>query len=430
MVKAPLLAIIAILIFPLALSAQSGYTETDPIPGSLDVLYRFRIDEDFYFLASEAGVYVWDEYAGPFPDRDYWDYSIRCILGNVSNTARVRSFSASTYYEDDDGAALQAQAAREGCFVTVDIFLDGEIDVVNPHARARYTIRDSFNPFHTVENVIDESIPTEADLIAYYWISLANDLEEFIKPIIRPELLITGPPGAQITGITAGVLTIPPSGQMSLYVPMPATYDWEMTHWNYAVRKGTFFADRDRRVLTLPQQRFNHFSIDLTLLQARIPELDVSFALKSYGWFFSLGLGQQIFGFALTDDDTPLRTSFNALSLLEPRIGLGYRFRMNEPKIPKPYLRVLASFRLDSGKGGFDSFSPFGLSPALGYEWELDPHFRLFGDIGFGLYVLGQNYRESVSKGFEDSGYAQKKMADFLYFEAPQLRFGLKIPIY
>ncbi|MDR1176813.1 MAG: hypothetical protein LBK83_15225 [Treponema sp.] len=429
MVKAPLLVISALLIFPLALSAQSGYTETNLIPGSVDVLYRFRIDEDFYFLASEAGVYVWDEYAGPFPDRDYWDYSIRCILGNVSNTARVRPSSA-YYYGDDDGAGLQAQAAREGYFVTVDIFLDGEIDVVNPHARARYTIRDSFNPFHTVENVIDESIPTEADLIAYYWISLANDLEEFIRPIIRPELLITGPPGAQITGITPNVLTIPPSGQMSLYVPMPATYDWEMTHWNYAVRKGTFFADRDRRVLTLPQQRFNHFSIDLTLLQARIPELDVSFALRSYGWFFSLGLGQQIFGLALTDDNTPLRTSFNTLFLLEPRVGLGYRFRMNEPKIPKPYLRCLVSFRLDYEKGGFDSFSPFGLSPSAGYEWEIDPHFRLFGDIGFGLYVLGQDYKKSVSKGFEDSGYAQKKMADFLYFEAPQLRFGLKIPIY
>jgi hypothetical protein len=427
MVKAPLLIIAAILTFPLALSAQNGYTETGSIPGSLDVLYRFRIDEDFYFLASEAGVYVWDEYAGPFPDKDYWDYSIRCVLGNVSNTARVRPFYS--YYTDDDSTALQAQAAREGYFVTVDIFLDGEIDVANPHARARYTIRDSFNPFHTVEKVIDESIPTEADLIAYYWISLANDLEEFIKPIIRPELLIIGPPGAQITGITTGVLTIPPSGQISLYVPMPATYDWEMTHWNYAVRKGTFFADRDRRVLTLPQQRFNHFSVDLNLFQARIPELDLSFAFKSYGWYVSLGVGQQIFGFALTDDKTPLKTSFNTLSMLEPRIGFGYRFRMNEPRIPKPYFRLFASFRLDSEKGGFDSFSPFSLSPAVGYEWELDPHLRLFGDIGFGLYVLGQDYKDSVSKGFKDSGYVQKEMAKFLYFEAPQIRFGLKIPI-
>jgi hypothetical protein len=430
MVKAAVLILAATLIFPLALSAQNGYTETEPIPGSLDVLYRFRIDEDFYFLASEAGVYIWDEYAGPFPDRDYWDYSIRCILGNVSNAARVRPYVSYYYADESDDGGLRERAAIDGYFVTVDIFLDGEIDTANPHARARYTIRDSFNPFHTVENVIDESIPTEADLIAYYWISLANDLEEFIKPIIRPELTIVGPPGAKITGITRTVLTIPPSGQMSLYVPMPATYDWEMTHWNYAVRKGTFFADRDRRVLELPRQRFNHLSIDLNLLQARIPELDVSFALKSYGWFFSVGMGQQIFGLALTDDNTPLRTSFNALHVLEPRIGLGYRFRMNEPRIPKPYLRWLASFRLDYEKGGFDDFSPFGISSAVGYEWEIDPHIRLFGDFGFGLYFLGQDYKKSVSKGLKDSGYAQQEMGEFLYFEMPQLRFGLKIPIF
>jgi hypothetical protein len=410
------------------LSAQNGYTETESIPGSLDVLYRLRIDEDFYFLASEAGVYVWDEYAGPFPDKDFWDYSIRCVLGNVSNVARVRPFSADG--ADDDGAVLQARAAVEGCFVTVDIFLDGEIDTANPYSRARYVIRDSFNSLHKVENVINENIPTETDLIAYYWIALANDLEEFIKPIIRPELIIVGPPGVKISGITNSVLTIPPEGQISLYVPMPATYDWEMTHWNYAVRNGTFFADRNRRILTLPKQRFHHFSIDLSLLQARIPELDVSFALKSYGWYFNLGIGQQIFGFGLTENEKPLTTSFNTISLLEPRIGAGYRFRMNDPKAPKPYLRCFVSVRLDYEKGGFDSFSPFGLNPAAGYEWEITPHFRLFGDIGLGFYVLGQDYEDSVSKGFKDSGYAQSIVANFMYFEAPQFRLGLKIPIF
>ncbi|MDR2483546.1 MAG: hypothetical protein LBD08_07960, partial [Treponema sp.] len=365
----------------LALCCAPAWAQSETV----DILYRLTIDEEFYLLGREAGVYIWDAYAGPFPVWDYWDYSFRNALGSVSNAARLLPCDKA---DGADEQRLRAEAAAKGVPVIIDVRVDGVVNSDNPRTTVSYTILDAFNRLRRLDKTLDMAIPTEPDLFTHYWINAAADLEAFIEPILRPKLLITGPVGAVVRGVTEEALVIPEPGALEVDAPMPAVFRWEMSHWNYAERQGLFFAERDHFHLDLPRQPFHHFSVDAALFQGRIPEADLSFSLKSYGWFFSLGLTQQVFGLALQDDAGALETSFSVRPLFVPRIGAGYRFPSREPRIPKLYLRALGGLRLDYQRGGFDQFSPFSLAAAAGYDWELTSHFRLFFEAGLGLYIL------------------------------------------
>ena len=408
----------AALILMLCLASAPAWAQ------SVNVLYRLTIDEEFYLLGREAGVYIWDSYAGPFPVWDYWDFSFRNAMGSVSNAAQMLPY-------DKGGAgeqSLRADAAAKGVPVILDVRVTGVANSDNPRTTVSYTILDAFNRLRRLDKTLDMAIPTETDLFTYYWINTAADLEAFIAPILKPKLLITGPARTVVRGVTEEALVIPESGELLVDAPMPGVFRWEMSHWNYAERQGLFFAERDHFHLDLPRQPFHHFSVDAALFQGRIPEADLSFSLKSYGWFFSLGLAQQVFGLALQDDAGPLETSFSTRPLFIPRIGAGYRFPAGEPRIPKLYLRVLGGLRLDYKAGGFDQFSPFGLAAAAGYDWELASHFRLFVEAGLGLYILSKDYGASPSKGLADRGLVQFVIADAVFVELPQLRFGIKVP--
>ncbi|MDR3343111.1 MAG: hypothetical protein LBT14_10085 [Treponema sp.] len=405
-----LLAGLAGFLVPARLTAQTTGS-------SVTVLYHLEIDEDFYFLARAAGVQVWDDYFGPFPEREFWYYSLESVLGNTEGIAQVLHSS--------DDADLIAQAISGGIPVVVKIQITGDIAV--PYAQVHYSIREIFSKLHVVENSFQENIPLEADLLSYFWLPLASDLNAFIETIIIPRFQIQGPAGTLVHGFSREPLTIPDTESLFLDVPMPGTYRWEMIHKRYTRRQGVFMADKDRTLLILPRQRFYPTSIDMGLFLGRFPELWVSRYLKSYGWFFSIGIQQQTFGLLLTDRDAPLKTSFNQRPLLMPGIGAGYRFRGPEPYIPKPYIAGTLFLRTNYENTSFDDFSPVSTMVTLGYEWETPLRLKFFFELGASFYVLGRNYEGSRSKGTEDSGFVQAVLGDAMYLELPTFRMGIKV---
>jgi hypothetical protein len=384
--------------------------------GRLKVLYHLEFDEDFYFLAQSAGVQIWDAYAGPFPEREFWYYALESVLGNASRIAQV--------LRSADGSDPVAQAISGGIPVFVDIHITGDIDV--PYTQVRYSIKELFSALQ-VEHTFQENIPLEADLLSYFWLPLSADLDAFIETIIKPVFQIQGPPGTLVYGFTKEPLKIPDTESLFLDVPMPGTYAWEMVHKRYTRRQGVFMADKKHSVLTLPRQRFFPTSVDVGLFQSRFPELWVSRYLKSYGWFFSIGLQQQFFGILLSNSDEPLHTSFNQRPLLMPGIGAGYRFRGPEPYLPKPYIAGTLFARFNAESPGFDDFSPASALFVLGYEWETPVWVKFFVELGAAFYFLNKDYEGSLSKGTGDPGWLQLLVGEVIYVELPAFRIGIKV---
>lgn len=399
---------------------------------SLTVLYQIQFDEDFLFLAHKAGVYIWNEYAGPFPDKAFWHDSVEAVLGSVENIARMQRSSGG--YEGSEGGSTEdsmtilcEQAEALGIPVVVDINISGNVD--NPRIVVTYTIKQLFALFDPFEGSFEERIPIDEDLLTFFWLPLAADMNAFIEKITMPPLHIRGPQGTTVYGVGEKPLIIPETEDLLVTAVMPGTFSWETRHKKYAVKRGIFFVDQDHNELVLPYQRFYPTSIDLDLSQGRFPELWITRYLKSYGLFFGIGLQQQAYGLLPADNQEPLITSFNALPLIMPGISLGYRFFMPRSYTPQPYVQGTFLVRYNVREKDFDDFSPCNFALSVGYDWGTPFSLRFFADIGFSWYFLDSDYAGSRSKGMEDPGIFQYIAGDRTYIELPTFRLGVKIPL-
>jgi hypothetical protein len=309
----------------------------------------------------------------------------------------------------------------------VDINITGDIDTAG--ISVHYTIRELFSSLNVFENTFDEHIPLVEDLLTFFWLPLTSDLDGFIKKIVNPPLIINGLAGTLLYGFGDEPITIPDSGTLSIKTPMPATYRWETRLKNQAIRRGVFIADWEHQVLDLPVQRFYPTSIDIGLYQSRFPGFWVTRYLKSYGWFFSIGLDQQLFGLFLKNNQEPLATSFNSRPLIMPGLAGGYRFFVSKPRIPQPYAMGSVFFRYNYDKKKTDDFSPAGFTLSVGYDWETSIYVRFFADLGFSFYFLSNDYKDSLSKGTGDPGLLQPVLGGKIYLEIPSFRIGLKVPL-
>jgi hypothetical protein len=318
-------------------------------------------------------------------------------------------------------------------------------------AAVRYTFTDLFSSLHTLDKTFTEAIPTEDDLLLYYWLPVKTDLGAFIKPILKPLFTLYAPAGATVSGFAAEPFVIPESGSMPFVLPLPGVYKWTMSHEKYVTRTGVFFADKDKHELTLPVQKFYPSSLDIGLFQARFPEIWYTRDSRISGWFFSVGLQQQAFGFVSksggASGESPLQTSFAAVPLIMPGIAAGYRFKTQEPYIPKLYLQGVLQARINYTRvikedadweswwwdnfrqDWFDDFSPASLSFYIGYDWETPLFLKLFVEAGVAVYFLRDGYTSSVSKGMHDKGFLQHVIGDAISIELPSFRLGLKIKL-
>ncbi|MDR1215459.1 MAG: hypothetical protein LBK25_02145 [Treponema sp.] len=401
---------------------------------SMNVLFRFTIDEDFFILAREAGDVVWQDYTGPFPDKEFWNYSIEASLSSVENAAQILR-----YIDGSSGDPI-AEATEQKIPIFIDIHATGDIDAGT--LTVRYSIRELFSELNVLEKVFSERVPQEDDLLVYFWLPITTDLRDFIRGALKPQFIVNGPPGAQVSGVFASPFTIPDSGTIGFDISMPVTFSWEMSHKKYAKRKGVFYVDKENNVLDLPRQRFFPTSVDVGLLQGRFPELWVSRHTQN-GWFFSIGIQQQAFGLFVADSDSqPLETSFNSQELIMPGLAIGWHaLSLEKPYIPQVYFQFTAMMRLNLEKIGenswksfkgmfetswFDDFSPFSFAFAVGYEWETPLYLKLFVEVGASAYILTNYYEESTSKGLEDNGFIQEVVDDSVYFELPVFKVGIR----
>jgi hypothetical protein len=423
---------------PPAPSANDGIP--DYLSGSINILYRFHIDDDFYFLASEAGVYVWDSYAGAFPSKEFWAFSIESYLNGTENIAHLFRYDNET-----EAADPLADAASRNIPVFIDIYVSGNI--TDGTATVRYIFTDLFSSLHTLDKNFTEAIPTEDDLLLYYWLPLKIDLAAFIKPILKPLFTLYAPAGATVSGFADESLVIPESGSIRFVLPLPGVYKWTMSHKKYVTRTGVFFADKDKNELALPTQKFYPSSIDIGVFQACFPEIWYTRNFRTSGWFFSVGLQQQALGFFSKSGDSPLQTSFTDAPLVMPGVAGGYRFKTQEPYIPKLYIQGVLQARINYTRiikedadwnswwqrnfqqDWFDDFSPASLSLYIGYDWETPVFLKVFVEAGASVYLLKDGYKSSASKGMNDKGFLQQVIGGAVYIEAPCLRLGIKIKL-
>jgi hypothetical protein len=268
-------------------------------------------------------------------------------------------------------------------------------------------------------------------LFAFYWLPLATDLNNFAGEVVRPALEIRGKPGTRVRGFAPATFMIPSSGALFLDVPIPATFSWEATHWKYMPLRGVLLSDKEDIVLQLPQKRFFHFSLDASLYQNAFFDFWLTFYPKPYGWSFSLGAQQQKLGIALSHSTTPLETSFNELPLVMPGVMAAYHFRQSTREsvpVPQLYLSAAVLARYNYELSALDDFSPFNSVLAAGYEWLSPMHIRFFAEVGMAFYLLGGEYKSSLSKGQNDDHFEQI-IVGLLYIEFPTVRIGVKLPI-
>jgi hypothetical protein len=342
-------------------------------------------------------------------------------------------------YRANAGANALDVAVSAGIPVFLDIRIGGSIN--RPFVEVDYGFRDLFNAAHEQTGHFEVEIPTEGTLFSWFWLNLAEELNNFMAEIIKPPLEIRGYPGTRITiaGITGRTkgsqpLTIPPSGSLFIDVPIPFTLSWEAVHTRYVSTRGVFLSTQDAHLLELRQRRHYQFSVDLALTQAVFPDFWLSYSRQSYGWRFSLGLQQQAFGIALRDSGAPLETSFNALPLIMPGIQAAYRLTTDAFR-PQLSFGAALSLRFKAKRertdNPFDDFSPLGLSLCAGYDWEMPAkyHFILFAELGASLYVLRPGYENSSSKGTRDFMFFQQLLGNVLYVELPLIRLGVRFPL-
>jgi hypothetical protein len=424
--------------FPMLPDAQ------EPPESLINILYRLSFDQELYQAAQIIGVSTWDKHLLPFPPEDTWLYSLQYHLSNIASISRV--FMNTAEYDPF------AFANEKGIPVFVDIEIGGDIGV--PDIEVRYTIQEVFAKSHTIRKSYRADFPSEYDLLSFFWAQLVVDVENFVAGRLSPPLTIRGAAHSLVYGIADTPLVLPEEGVLNMPVYLPRTFQWKMVNPGYYTRTGTFFADKDNTELTLPQERFSSFSLDLGLFMGRFPDLWFSWYEPSCHWVFSVGIQQQAFGLFLSEPGTD--SSFSTQPLLMPGLSALYRFyNSDKPYSPTFFLSAVLFMRInyadfhfeDLTVGGtdfgglhtddliwtilpaglaFDNFSPVSFGLSAGYNWESRSGFSFFFEGGAAFYFLGSDYRNSPSKGSSDAGILQFFLGDALYIEAPTFRFGLR----
>ncbi|MDR2493863.1 MAG: hypothetical protein LBD24_01445 [Spirochaetaceae bacterium] len=243
---AALLVVLLVLsVVPRRVSAQ----EVPPdMPRRARVLYGIDFDEDFFFIAANAGGTLWNEVKQEFPGtEEIWQETLESVLSNSDTIARTVRAS--------EGADLFEQALAENIPVFIHIQVSGVMETGD--VTVRYVFREVFSDSY-FESRYEEDVWMEEDLAAFFWLPLRFDLDAFIEErVLRPPLLIQGPAGTVVRGFTKKPVRIPESEYIFVDVPIPGTYKWKTSHWRYMNRTGIFMADRGNLVVTLPRDRFS-----------------------------------------------------------------------------------------------------------------------------------------------------------------------------
>ncbi|MDR1031450.1 MAG: hypothetical protein LBL76_11345 [Treponema sp.] len=378
-------------------------------PNAVTVLYRITFDEDFYFIAQSAGPYLWE--VGPIGEKEAWYLSLEASLSNMPRIAQALQIAS---------AADPIQIGVEsGIPLVLEIQITGSIETAEVFVS--YQIRETFTEDGMIRSMFSSTIPRNEDLFAYFWLSIAGELDTFAIRVLKPMVEIRGKSGTLVSGFTPLPQEIPDSGSLFLVSPMPGTFSWKAQHKDYVPLEGIFLAESDQPVLELNQRRFYSFSVDLGLVQGRSPELWFSWQPNYYGWRFSVGLQQQILGLVyLSTVDSP---EIDIRSLWLPGVGVAYRLPIHGSYVPQLFFAATLVGRL------YDAYGTLGLRLgnvllSLGYDWEIPLGFRLFVELG-----LGFSLQDDFVPADQDHLF-RPALGPAGQLEIPRFRLGIRVPFF
>jgi hypothetical protein len=380
------------------------------LPKAVTVLYRMTFDENFYFIAQSAGPYLWEDAVGPIGAQEAWYLSLEATLSNmprISQTLQIASAADPIQIGVDAGVPLVLEIQISGSIETAEVFV-------------AYQIRETFTESGMIRKEFSSTIPRQEDLFAYFWLSIAGELDTFAIRVLKPMVEIRGRSGTLVSGFTPLPREIPDSGSLFLVSPMPGTFSWKALHKNYVPLEGIFLAEQDQSILELNQRRFHAFSIDLGLVQGRSPELWFSWQPNYHGWRFSVGLQQQILGLVYVSPvDSP---EIDIRSLWLPGVSVAYRLPIQKSYVPQLFFAATLMVRLYDASGNLGRRLGNALL-SLGYDWEIPWGFRLFAELGIGFSLQD----DFVSADREN--LFQPTLGTVGRLEIPRFRLGIRVPL-
>ncbi|MDR2634175.1 MAG: hypothetical protein LBC51_11240 [Treponema sp.] len=389
-------------LLPASLAAEEG-----ALPNRVNVLYRITFDENFYFIAQAAGPYLWNDSTGPIGSQEAWYLSLEAALGNMPRIAQALRMAPEV-----DPLQLGADT---GVPLVLEIQVGGSIE--RAEVSLAYRIRETFTESGMIRRQYTYPIPRQEDLFAYFWLSLAEELNTFALRTLKPMLEIRGRKGTLVSGFTPSPQEIPDSGSLFLSVPIPGTFRWKALHKDYAPLEGVLLTGQEQPVLELNQKRFYPFSLDFGLVQGRSPELWFSWQPSYHGWRLRLGIRQQALGLGyLGFRDTP---EIDSLSLWLPGVEVAYRLpKHGSSSAPQLFAAITVLGR------------PYVLGLhlgsallSLGYDWEIPGGFKLFVELGLGFSlpeeVLAADTANLFTLALGDAGY----------LGMPRFSLGIRIPL-
>ncbi|MDR2394757.1 MAG: hypothetical protein LBD93_11490 [Treponema sp.] len=387
-----------------SLAAEEG-----TLPNRVNVLYRITFDENFYFIAQAAGPYLWND-SGPIGAQEGWYLSLEATLSTMPRIAQALRMAP--------GADPIQVGADIGAPLVLEIQVGGSIE--RAEVSIAYQIRETFTESGIIHRQFTHPIPRQEDLFAYFWLSLAEELNAFALRALKPLVEIRGQKGTVVSGFTPSPLEIPDSGSLFLVAPMPGTFSWEAIHKRYVPVGGVFLTRQEQPVLELKQRRFYPFSLDFGLVQGRSPELWFSWQPKYHGWRLRLGLRQQALGIGyLSFRDTP---EIDSLFLWFPGVDVAYRLPIpGYSSMPQLFVAVTLMGRLYATRllGWYLGSALL----SLGYDWEIPGGFKVFVELGLGFSLLEDSVSADRANLFSVAlGYAG-------YLEMPRFSLGIRIPL-
>lgn len=392
-----------------SLPAEEG-TQSETLPNAVNVLYRITFDDNFYFIAQAAGPYLWGDSVGPIGAQEAWYLSLEATLGNMPYIAQALRIAP-----DMDPLQL---GITIGVPLVLEIQVSGSIDLAE--VSIAYQIREIFTEVGSIHRQFTHTIPRQEDLFAYFWLSIAGELDAFAQRVLKPLVEIRGRKGTWVSGFTPSPQEIPDSGSLFLPVPMPGTFRWKALHKRYVPLEGIFLARQEQPVLELNQRRFYPFSVDLGLVQGRSPELWFSWQPNYHGWRLRVGLQQQVLGIGyFSPGDSP---EIDSRSLWLPGVAVAYRLPIPQSYAPQLFVAATLVGRLYDASGVLRLHLGSALL-SLGYDWEIPWGFRLFFELGLGF---------SLQEGFvsaDRGNLFQFTLGDAGYLELPRFRLGIGVPL-
>lgn len=332
-------------------------------------------------------------------------------------------------------ASGEAAASEEAAMSGLDLAVDAKAEIHDgPEGRSLSVAWSIYAPAvaEPLEaGATEGAYPQEREL-PEFWIDLVRAAEraaEAVGGFGRARLVIAGPEGASIIGLGKERCTIPPEGEIAVWLPAPATYRWRAVLPSSMPETGVLALTGAGAKLEIAFRPLSGWRIEAGLLNATFPDLWASWRFADDRFYLRAGFYQFLAGLALKDEEIGYRPDFwTSDPLVQPGIGGGTLLGGAESRV-RSYVGATATIRIafPSGYGIFlDPVAPFSIGPHYGLEWRPLERWSFFMEVLANLYLFGDGRLMAASR---ESGGGLFLYGSSWYLEFPLARFGARFSL-